>query len=189
LRPSSLVLAGAVAMAIAPVLARAPGVGAWSWHAWAVSLGLVGLGLLLTGTRRWSTWTAAVVGGVFLLQLAMYLASLAGIPRAAWLYTVLAVPKALLLVVLALAARRQVARWRRQLLLATAALAATRTLGRELGAVPTGWSAWLDPLVTALLAGALMAFAVGLRHRESEEARRRRVEPTVVLADDPPAGT
>jgi hypothetical protein len=187
-QPSSLVIAGAVAMAIAPLLARAPGMGSWSWHLWAASLALVGLGLLLAGTRRWFTVLAAVAGGAFLLQLAMYLASLAGLPLAAWLYTVLAVPKVLLLMVLALAARRQVARWRRQLLLVTAALAAARTLGRELGGVPASWSAWLDPLVTALLAGALVAFAVGLRHREGEEARRRLATPTVVLGDDPPAG-
>ncbi len=188
LRPSSLVMAGAVAMAIAPLLVRAPGMGPWSWHLWAASLGLVGVGLLLAGTRRWLTVTAAVAGGAFLLQLAMYLASLAGLALAAWLYMVLAVPKALLLGVLALAARRQVAPWRRRLLLAAAALAAARTLGRELGALPSGWSAWLDPLVTILLAAALVGFAVGLRNRESEEARRRLVTATVVLGEDRRAG-
>ncbi len=186
-RPSSVLLAGAMATATAPVLARLQGGGDPGWSIWGLGLALSGVGLILSGLRPWLTTLAVAAGAVFLAQLAGLVAGLLGSGPGAWIYLQLVIPKAVLLSLLALATRRQVAPFRRHVLQAAAAVLLLKVVLRELHLLPPATLPWLDLASTLLLAVALGLLARGLRHREDEWARRRLAEIDADLADFDPA--
>ncbi len=183
LRPSSVLLAGAVATGAAPVIARVPGAGDAGWLAWGIALALCGAGLILSGLRPWLTTLAVVTGAAFLAQLAGLVAGLLGSGPGAWIYLQLVIPKALLLVLLAVVARRQVAPFRRQVLLAAAVMLLLKVVLREMHLVPRAALPWLDLSTSLLLAVALALLARGLRKRETEWARRRLLDVSADLED------
>jgi hypothetical protein len=183
LRPSTILIAGAVLGAAGPLIGRVGGSGDVGWWVWGAGLGLVALGLGASGVRPWLTTFAVVAGAIHAAQLLCLIGGLGGLGLGARCYQLLVVPKTLSLVLLALLARRQVAPWRRYLLLAAASLAAIKPALREFAGLGLASMQAVDLAVGLTLALALIAVAVGLRHRENEWARRRFAETSASLAD------
>jgi hypothetical protein len=181
-RPSTLLGIGAIVNALGPILLhlKFETVG---WLAWALGLLLVGLALLMSGLRPWLTIVAVVPAALFLLQCISLCLAGAGVHLAARAYAALSVPKLLALVVLALVARGQVARRRRRWLLVAAGLGALKPLLRYQDTLPAKAFVVLDPLLTVLLACALVMFAIGLRRLETAWAVVRHEQSTADLAD------
>ena len=185
-RPSTMLIAGAMLGALGPLLNHL-GQAHVAWPAWALSLLLVGLGLLLSGLRPWLTWIALVPAGFYLLQGASLGLAASGYAPAARAYELLALPKLLTLALLALAAVRQLETWRRRWLLAGALLAAVKPLLRLFAIAPAPLFTVLDPLLAMVLAWSLITAARGLRRLETAWAVRRFDETHASLEDfNPP---
>lgn len=165
-RPSSMLMVGAVLCALGTVL-LVLGLTIVAWLSWAMGLLVVGLALLLSGLRPWLTWVALVPAGLYLVQGISLCLTGVGVILAARAYELLAVPKLLSLVVLALAARRQIERKRRRWLGVVAGVTALKPLLRHFEVLSDRAFVVLDPLLTILLAYALVVVAVGLRRLET----------------------
>lgn len=181
-RPSTLLMIGAVAGALGPILALLK-LATVAWLTWSAGLLLVGLALLMSGLRPWLTYVALVPAGLYLLQGVSLGLAMVGVLLGARVYAMLAVPKLLGLVVLALAARRQIAWRRRRWLAIAAALGALKPLLRHQEALPPEAFLVLDPLLAVVLAHALVMVAVGLRRLETSWAAIRHEQSTADLAD------
>ncbi len=181
-RPSTLLAAGAIAGAIGPLLLWR-GYGDQAWVAWLASLLLIAGGLLLSGIRPWLTTFALIPGGLYLLQGASLALAIGGIALGAHAHSLLALPKLLSLVLLAVLAVRQIDRRRRRWLAVVAGLASLKPLLRHVGALEGAWSPVLDSLLAVLLAWALVQVAVVLRRLETAWATRRWQESHARLDD------
>ena len=193
-RPSSVVLCGAVLLAIAPAAHLAfPDLDTPLWTLWGLALTVTGVGLALCGLRPWLTGLAILVGALFTAQGICLGLILAGLDTVAIAYNALAAPKLASVALLGLASGAQLRRCRRAWLVA-AGLAGCLKIGlREVLDWSGPWQDSVDLTVTVLLAASLAIMASGLRSHETSWARRKVAQSAARFEDfnrspsDPPS--
>lgn len=182
LRPSVVLAAGAILMALGPILQRLPALDMLPWCAWAGGLILVGTGLVMCTPRGWASAMVSVAGVLFLAHAVALVAALLGLAVAAWAYQMLAIPKLVVVGALAITERQQHGRHRQVWLLAASGLGVAKIAAR-LAFPDAAWHDAADVLVNLVVAAALWIFAQGLRRREDEWARRRLAEISASFED------
>lgn len=182
MRPSTVLAAGAILMALGPILQRLPEPGMVPWYAWAGGLLLVGTGLVMCTPHVWASAMVSVAGLLFLAHAVALIAALLGLAVAAWAYQMLAIPKLVIVGALAVTERQQHGRHRQVWLLVASGFGLAKIAAR-LAFPDAAWHDAADVLVNLMVATALGIFAQGLRRREDEWARRRLAEISASFED------
>lgn len=172
LRPSSVIALGAVLTLVAPLLYMWTAASMASWVAWGGALLFCGAGLAMSGMREWFGPVGIVAGVLFIAQAIVMVVALIGVSGAALLHRALALPKMLVLVLIALATAKHLGPHRRMILGLAGAVGAARILARVLETIPPRWDDAVDAGVNTLVALALWLLARGLRRRENEWAHQ-----------------
>ncbi len=171
MRPSNMLALGAVLTSVGPILYL------WTspllaWAVWGAALATCSAGMIMCGLRPWFSHLGVAAGLVYLAQFSALAAVVAGVHDAALAYRMLAVPKLLILVVIAVQTRKHVARHRRWLLGAAGILGTLKIAARLLDLIPTQANDAVDAAANTLVAVALFVLAIGLRRRENEWAHQ-----------------
>lgn len=182
IRPSTVLAVGAILMAIGPVLDRSPSLDLMPWYVWATGMALAGIGLLMCTPHAWASALVSVAGLLLLLHSGALAAVLMGLAAVATAYRVLAIPKLVVLGLLAHTERHHHGRQRQLWLAAAGTLGLAKIVARTL-APEAPWHDVADMLINLLVATALWMFARGLRRREDSWARRRLAEVSASFQD------
>lgn len=182
LRPSTVLAVGAVLMAVGPVLERLPSPDLIPWYTWALGMALAGIGLLMCTPHAWASALVSVAGVLLLIHAGTLGTVLLGLAAVATAYRLLAIPKLVILGLLAYTERHQHGRQRRAWLAAAGSLGLAKIVWRTL-APDAPWHGAADVLVNLVVAVSLWVFARGLRRREDTWARRRLAEVSASFQD------
>jgi hypothetical protein len=173
LRPSLILAVGAVLMPLSPILALFDPLATVAWYVWAMALTITGAGLALSSARPWLSWFGMIPAGLFLLQAVMLMLVIYGLEPLSLGYHLLPLPRNLSLIALAAAERKNLAPWRRQFLTIAALVAGLKIVANNVLTLPENLLIMADITTLLIMGAALVAVAIGLRHRESEWAKRR----------------
>lgn len=181
-RPSLVLMIGAVVLLAGPTLARALPDTMIPWYVWIGGLVVTGLALVGCLPRPWASFMVSLTGLLFLAQAVSLAVALAGIAEAARAYQMLAMPKLASLGALAYTERHQHGR-PRLIWLATAGAVGLARIGARTALGEFPYQAFLDLAAAALVSVALWFFARGLHRREDQWARRRLAEVSASFED------
>ncbi|MBD3222010.1 hypothetical protein GF314_12295 [bacterium] len=182
LRPSSVLLAGAILMFVGPLLQLLWPSAAEPWYFWGLGLLGTGVGLMMCGPRMWASTMVLIGGLVFIAQGVALAAALLKVEYAPVIYRAFALPKSLILIAMAITERKNHGRPRIIALMVAGGLSALKLLWRVIGDADAGGNV-ADLVMAMIIAAALILLARGLRHREDEWAARRYVDMHADFSD------
>lgn len=182
LRPSTLLALGAVLMGLGPVLEQLPALDPIPWYTWGAGMMLAGAGLLMCTPHAWASALVSVAGLLLMIHAGLLGAVLLGLTASATAYRLVAIPKLVVLGLLARTERHEHGRHRQLWLAAAGTLGLTKIAWRTVSPDAPGHVA-ADVAVNLVVALALWVFARGLRRREDAWARRKLAEVSASFQD------
>jgi len=182
LRPSTVLALGAVLMGLGPLLEQLPALDPIPWYTWAGGMVLAGAGLLMCTPHAWASALVSVAGLLLMVHAGLLGSLLLGLTATATAYRLVAIPKLMVLGLLARTERHQHGRHRQLWLAAAGTLGLAKIVWRTVSPDSPGHG-MADLLVNLVVAMALWVFARGLRRREDAWARRRLAEVSASFQD------